>query len=161
MTDVPETLLRPQRREGQNPGEGLVVAIDVHNARCVLLGARRDEQVGKSDAMLAAGGELAMSPKRDGEGLGVHAQVAELRKVILESAVVSYRPSAVEELEARDGTQAQLVFIARLHHAADVGGLIDEEQPHRHAVSASNSAGSTSRPARLSASRWRCRRRSR
>ena len=107
-----------------------------------------------------ANGRFALG-NQGGPGNPFARRVAQLRKVILESAVVSYRPSAVEELEARDGTQAQLVFIARLHHAAYVGGLIDEEQPHRHAVSASNSAGSTSRPARLSASRWRCRRRSR
>lgn len=58
-------------------------------SRAVLLDARGDEQVIDRDAVVTEGRELALRGEGDGDGLGVHPQIAEEREVVLEALVVA------------------------------------------------------------------------
>jgi len=97
------------RSKRQDLRQGVVVAVDVKHISAMLLGTRGDEQVRNGKAMLAACGQLALSPERDRERLGIHPQVAELVKVIPKQLVVAGRPHAVLQLKSRDRAQTQLI----------------------------------------------------
>lgn len=105
--------------------------VDMKDVGLMLVRASRDQEVGDRHAVLAVRCEFALGGARDGDRLGVRAELVEGIERRFEPLEVARRTRTVEKLESRDRAEAGLAERGIDRQAADQGRLVEKDPARR------------------------------